>query len=58
MRENPTIFFGHFSLAEIALGHRIISKAVFRENSLTFHSNVQDVKQIHLQPGISGSEEI
>lgn len=48
----------HFPLTEIAVGHRIISKAVFRKNSRTFHSNVQDVKQICLQPGISGSEEI
>lgn len=47
-----------FPLAEIALGHRIISKAVFREKILTFHSNAQGVKQICLQPGISGSEEI
>lgn len=57
MRGNATMF-DHFPLAKIALGHRIICKAVFRENSLTFHSNVQDVKQICLQSGISGLEEI
>lgn len=47
----------HFAVAETALGHRVISKAVCRENSLTFLSKVPDVKQICLQAGIPGSEE-
>lgn len=48
----------HSAVAEIALGHRVISKAVCRENSLSFLSEVQDVRQICLQAGISGWEEI
>lgn len=58
MRVNSTCLLDHFPLAEIALGHRIISKVILRKNCLTFHSNVKDTKQIYLQPAVSDSEEM
>lgn len=46
-------FCDRFAIAEIALGHRVISKTVHRERSLAFLSKAQDVKQIHWQPDVS-----